>query len=685
MTWPTLTTPSAANFLDHFSGASLNARWSTITAGAGAVTVTDSYAQCADRAGVNAASAFYYGTKINKTKNQLWMACVAADFTGPSSDYFFLWNGASAPTATTYATFHGNVVAYASLLEGGSSDNFRVYYYTSGGTKTWWDGSGATWNTNTGTKTAYSPCRTSDYYIVGFEIDATNARFRWLGWAKTYTGGYTFEQGWRLYCLTDWVNFSACRTSTDLWLVLGNPFTGDGDNNHGWKFEWVRYGEAATPIEGWTASKASSSTGHSIRHHWSYDGKVFVPQDRATDALAATGAGWESYDLQAPTVVYDGASTDYLFYTGFNSSFNTTGIGVAKATHAVPQNGSWTRGASNPIISPAAGESHIRYSFAFKDDNESDTSKRWKLLFAVKSSADSKERIHLATAADPPDSSTWTRQGVVIDVGTAGANDENGATCPAVVRDGFQWEVYYEGWDASNNTRVLRAYGTSLTALIKDGAVYVAPQANGTTTLTANLTGRTVTVSSTTGFVQDGLVILDQDATSDNYGVSRVRKVASGTSLDLYHGLDGFTTTAPAKIRQLDAVKRFTPRAVVKVGSEWWFYLVIWGIFDDDATFRALCEQNALLTHSASTASGATPTMDYHASPVVSRGFNSDLRSVENMTLFYTAVPLDPARTRQTSVLAGMGSVPLKQTALALGVGDVPTKQTPPVSGAATV
>src|SRR5262249_19891394 len=162
---------------------------------------------------------------------------------------------------------------------------------------------------------------------------------------------------------------------------------------------------------------------------------------------------------------------------------------------------------------------------------------------------------------------------------------------------------------------------------------------NGDSVLTANLTGRIVTVANTTGFVADGMVVFDQDADNDNYGTSRIRKILSLTQVELYHGLDGFTTTTPARMVQVDAARFHGLRTIVRVGSEWWFYPTNFQYtYQDGTAYGMLCEQVMLYTHANAAPSGATPVINHLASPVIPRGFNSDMRSVENMTLLMPPV-----------------------------------------------
>lgn len=651
MVWPTRAAPNPNGFLDHFPGSSLDStRWGSVVSGTGAVSVTDSYAQMS--APANSAAFIYHKAKIDKTKSQLWLVCINRYAAGAAGNPgVWVVNGASDPAADTQTNINAKT-----LISGGPGNQSSLawldWYYSSAGTQTYWSGTtGGTPNIWTSTwatsLSSMMPIRNDDFYIIGIEIDGVNSRWRLLGFCKTYTSGYTFDQGWRLFSISDWVTWANTRSNADIWLCLGQMYT-NVTSEQSFRVEWVRYCESVGNgiIDAWASAKAPGLGGHPhIRHFWSYDGKVFVPEDRGTDALSITGAGWESYDLQCPQVVRDG-STDYLFYYGQDSTGNTAGLGVATAVAGAanaPQNGAWTRFGSNPIIQAGGGERRPRYPFFFKDDTDSDPDRRWKCVVPFERSADNIEEIHLVTA--PAATGPWTRRGLLIAPGGSGASDEGGCWGIAgVVYVSNRWEVWYTGMNpAGTIAKLLMAHGPKLdgTTLTKSGVDHYS-ESSITQTLTANLTGKTVTVADTSGFTVDAMVLLAQTNNFDNVGCSRVRKILSSTQLELYHALDGFTSAASCRIRQVNGTRTFGGQVIVKVGSEWWFYMTQWGAFMDlSPTINGLIEQNMLLTHSGATPSAATPVYDFLASPITPRGFNDDLRSVENMGLALTPVTPD--------------------------------------------
>jgi hypothetical protein len=227
----------------------------------------------------------------------------------------------------------------------------------------------------------------------------------------------------------------------------------------------------------------------------------------------------------------------------------------------------------------------------------------------------------------------------VLDVGGAGQPDSHAARDAVVVWYNGQWEVWYEAWDANGFSTLHRATGPDLATLTKDGAGPYIQAGGAEQAITANFTGRIVTVGSTAGFSPDAVVAFSQSNDLNDYGMSRIRKILSGTQLELYHGLDGFTTRVPAKIKQIDASKHFSPRWIGQVGSEWWFYVCNWEPFLEEApTYGALLEHMVLYKHSSAAPSGADPAFQYLASPVTWRGYNNDERSIENMALLNSPV-----------------------------------------------
>lgn len=645
--WPVQPSPNPNNFLDHFLGSSLDStKWTSVVSGTGAVTVTDSYLRC--NCPTNSAAFVYYNTRLDKTKSQLWLIC-ASEVTGNAAaegpTFVMVVNGASAPAADTTTNILAKTLIRRVFDSGDTS--IQDEHFSSASVRNWWNAATPAWET--ANANSVTDARTDDYYIVGLEIDAPNSRWRLVGVNESFgtAGTYEFDQGPMLVSITDWVTWANTRSNTDLWLVLGNPYNNLGATRE-IRVEWARYLEAngdARVFDGWFVSKDALTDGHRIKHTYSYDGKVFLPDSRTAWALDLGGGSPDNSDIQELCAVYDGVATDYMFYTGISSG--TKSICVASAAHVANtgqgQTAAFTRYASNPILSlGAAGafdEQQIGFACVVCDMTETNAGKRWKMLYTGQKVSDGKRRMGYATA--PTATGPWTKQGQVLDVGSSGQNDEGSVYGMTVLWANGQWEVWYEGVEGTDEDGVrhlMRATGTDLGTLTKDGVTYyTAPTATASQSLTANLTtapGRTVTVASTTGYEVDAAVVFSQDNTNDNWSASRVRKIASSTSLELYHGVTGFTTTYPAKVKQIASSPNFTPRRIARVGSEWWFYMNIWEPFHNapEANYDSLLEEAYLFTHSGLTPAGGTPAIDHAVGAVGFRTTFTGRRSFENLT-----------------------------------------------------
>lgn len=591
-TWPTLAALSSNNWpYDHFSGGSLDStKWTALTAGTGAITITDSY--CDVSLPANSDAALIYAKQgVPTNKSQLWVFSVSRQSDG-SNDLFTVVEGT--PTLGTQASENPNARIDV-FINGASPNQVRFIYWDSTHTKHFWTGSA--WSTSPSNVGILA--RDGDYYTVGLEIDGANARWRLHWWGNAYTteGAWQQNQGNVLIVQTGWVNFSAMEATSNLYLCLGRLYTDIGTAAAEWRYEWVRYGEGPM-VELWADHETSGSTTPVIRHYYSFDGQLFVPEDMTADAIITTASAWDSNSIEEPFVVTDGNGTLYMFYEASSDGF-TNKIGVAKASYVTggPNNGPWIKGADNPILNTnGTAESALYSPFVIYDQAETDASKRWKMLYAARNSVDNHVRIYGATAPDPPDTSTWTRQGLVLDVGATGALDETYAENPFAIRRNGQWEVWYNGRDASNVCHTLRATGPTLFSQTKDGhGTYRDNLSTAVTALTATPSApdRTWTVGSTTGFAQDQDVSMEVDGTNDHFSVGQVRKVVSGTQLELYTGVTGFNTTYPSPIEAADHSVTFNHRFMVLYNdTEWWMGYEVWKYWQDHSPSFSSIEQD---------------------------------------------------------------------------------------------
>lgn len=149
-----------------------------------------------------------------------------------------------------------------------------------------------------------------------------------------------------------------------------------------------------------------------------------------------TGGDWDLYIREIGNVIDEGtagAQRYKLTYTGHNDATyddtTTTHIGWAYSSDGA----SWTKGGE--LITSRSLED----PFLIKHDGT--------YYLYVEDKADTPFRnIRLYTSTD---FSTWNDQGDILDIGTAGAWDDQDVSSPVVWREGSTWKMLYEGRKAS--------------------------------------------------------------------------------------------------------------------------------------------------------------------------------------------------------------------------------------------
>ncbi|MGH9651115.1 MAG: hypothetical protein ACRD3I_11675, partial [Terriglobales bacterium] len=167
-----------SGFFDHFPGSSLNARWTAVTAGAGTVTVpTDSsYAQTQTTA-ANDAAFFYYNTKLDKAKMQLWVLAINPQ-SGFGQNGIWIVNRSTAPVADTSANW-GTQTRIRVDFRSGATNGLAFTYFNGSHTQQYWNTGTPAWGTTA--VNVLEPANTDHWYLVGLEIDGPGARWRMHG------------------------------------------------------------------------------------------------------------------------------------------------------------------------------------------------------------------------------------------------------------------------------------------------------------------------------------------------------------------------------------------------------------------------------------------------------------------------------------------------------------------------
>lgn len=637
----------AQNFLDHFPGSSLDSRWTSVTGGSGTVTVSDS--EVTFNSPVNADAAFiYFNTKLDKTKSQLWLFAFERTTGGAG---FMLIEKTTAPVVEDFSTFSPRRRAnfnYSTISNLGIS----FERWNSSDVRQHWNEATQAWEA----VTKHSIDRVSDdnYFILGFEIDGPNSQWRLLGGNRTSPGGYTYDQGWRLFSISDWTTWANTKPpNDDLWILFGDPASNVTSGTS--KLEWVRF--ADTPpggfevdegrIHAWANGHDVIGATYNIRHHWSYDGQVFVPEgnDNVSPALdVGSGGAWDDANVKDHKVFKEG-STYYMTYTGWQAGgFHEIGL----ATASSPQ-GPWTKDSGNPIITSdgaATDQEWVGTPCLIKDNDEPDANKRYKILYeGTRLTPSVQGKIYLATAPSP--FGTWTKQGVAIANGGASSWNERASGRPFAHKVGSVWYIWFQG--SSTGSGPQQQVGVATTSDLnsipytQDAAnPYIPKFQDPKEDLTANLGGtRTLQVGDTSDFVKDAVVIVTDDTTENDYSQSRVRKIVSSTQIDLYHALDGFTTASSAQARMLSG-------GVVDIGhvvfseGKWWFFVTPFQTFGDHASFKAHDENSGLMWSVGLL--DKPKTWEWLASqPIMKHPYNAD-GSSENVALVSAPVPAGKRR-----------------------------------------
>lgn len=172
-------------------------------------------------------------------------------------------------------------------------------------------------------------------------------------------------------------------------------------------------------------------------------------------------SGWESVDIANPHVFYDTPNSRWVMnYSGNRSpSGNDWNTGLAYSTDLL----TWTKEASNPVFTwSGVDESGIAANGAIVLKGST---------YYLYYHAGFPGKIKCATSSNLL---SWTRQGVVIDVGTTGAFDESATFDPVarLMSDNTTIEIFYAGKNASGTRSIGRATSTDGITCTKQGIVF---------------------------------------------------------------------------------------------------------------------------------------------------------------------------------------------------------------------
>lgn len=170
--------------------------------------------------------------------------------------------------------------------------------------------------------------------------------------------------------------------------------------------------------------------------------------------LTPSPGAWDSVSVANPMVAIDPKTGNYvMIYAGWNDSAGSKLFGLAMSKDGLK----WKKYNRNPVLKP---------SCTFDEDGfeggsliyRPDLNEWWLYYTGIKKEGDvAKYRTMLAVSKDLKH---WEKQGVILNVGEAGAYDEVLAGEPAVMWTGTKFRMIYTAMDA-NRTLTL-ACATSL-------------------------------------------------------------------------------------------------------------------------------------------------------------------------------------------------------------------------------
>lgn len=624
--------------LDHFAGTSAPSGWTfvnsgnggscmngTIVAGSGfsctGATSGEDWLELKTTANADAAMA-YRTTAVDFNTSRIYHFKVRNSTT--SSSYIFLNEGVPAPNVNTSFFGTSGKVLMRVTLGANSGVNVVVERYSNDAsrTRTSWNAGTNTWDTPAAGVNA-STITTGTYSDIRLEIDGPNRRWRVHVIGQTGTSN-TPSASMHQVALTDWVNFSfheggsifcnpTCGTT---YLTVGEPLTDAATST-----ELIELYEEfdGTRVPMWTNGRNAGGTWSIFKNHGYPDANGiprFVPFDRSTTAITVGGAGaWDEQHVKDPFVLLDGA-TYHMCFSGARVSDGKFQIGFASASS---EDGPWTKNANNPIVPLSGGTTRDQTSNCsiIKDEAEPDANKRWKVLFTgIDTSSPIRFRGYVITCAQPPTHTScdtaaeWSAPTLIADVGGVGEIDEVGWNRMRPMRLNGVNYVFggvrsLSGGVAQNQQEVYATTSdrwlgpVTKTGLVSNGSA--SSNCNTTTTAAITTTGsRTFTVASTTGCNRDDMVVVDDDATTGNYHVNRILRVASATSLIMYHNEDALASGA--RVRSPNAFWRVDAGPTLRIGAT---YAKFATCFDPMAgggsTFDAYAEQTCTWTSSSPT------------------------------------------------------------------------------------
>lgn len=433
----------------------------------------------------------------------------------------------------------------------------RIVYRDSGGTLHYWTGS--TWTTTAGG--AGVPDAAGDIRTVRIQNDGANERFR-VGLYYYHPGADTAGGGLRLSTLTDWVSWSSTVTPSNGRRWTWGMYASSQTANEAQHVERIRVqtgfphmvvGDAKTGTSDYRVKSYIGTVGDE------YDvagGILYVPRENTnTDEIpVGSGGSWDDtvvrrVSMAAASWPIQVGDTVYAMYMGASGGALEQGFASAViGSDLLP--GSWTKDGSNPY-SWGGISGHL-----YREVNQG----IWVACYSKLDTGTIK--LYVRTSTSPtPIGATWSGETEILTPSVSGSDSQHVSDpCLKFNVDGGYWELLYSGAEASIGPNSQTMWGIHYASTAGAGNPANVAQTftkGGSNPLRAwnsapftQLNGASGaasiqdTVDSTTGFARDQDVIIDDDGTADNWVITRIRKVVSGTVFDWYHSIHNMADNA---------------------------------------------------------------------------------------------------------------------------------------------
>lgn len=608
---------------EHF--ASSLGKWAAVTAGDGTVTVTDSMARMEVFGAASSGAGIL--RRFPHVTNHIFAANIRNAQDNPNATLRIL-NKVTTPTCDTAANLGAIENMGIDFSTVGGTRRPRIYYRQPAGTLQFWNDATKAW-TSTSTVASTPSGQNDSSLIYGYQWDVTNSRVRFFVIGAGSGSSQIEACGPKIFALTDWVPFSSIRDtgSTTLWITIGK-LNSDTNNTGNAVVEWSRI-EDGPKVYAAANQATVAASNYNIKLWESYGGRFWLQSGSSPQRTSLVTQGgtqpWCSAQTQMGAGITEDDGTMWFFFNGRSGTNNS--VGVTKSTDGGL---TWTPFSGNPIIQQVTGTNlqNLGNISAVKDMLEPNPAKRYK-LFVGALGADAGRRIFLYTASAPE--STWTQEGML-----AGPDVDSPTGYAAIHMNPIYynntWHVFTPFWRWSGSA-------LNLASLSKTAHVMGLEHQNISQVISAiSSTSRNVTVANSAGFIQDAMIIIDDDTNPSEWAINRVRKNVSGTVFEMYERTPGYAPNA--KTNRFDAGDMSLHHVSFdEVRQEWCFYV---GFFRVTATFNqggtiAVNIQTCGLAVASSPL--GMPAIDWFDTPQVWLARDSNTGTSENMKFFDPPLP----------------------------------------------